>query len=210
MAYTVLADVKIYLGITSTDYDTVLTALIPQAQAVVDRHTRRTFEGSAADRKFDSHLDVEGPVLWVYSAGDLASIVTVTNGNGDSVASTVYVTEPRNAVARALPIIGLRIKNNSSTWWRPGTAGATEDAITVNGIWAYSATPPADVVLATHAIIDTFFNQRGSGSSSSISEIRMDDVTVKYGGTDSTASSGGVGGIIVTAADLLAPYVREF
>jgi hypothetical protein len=206
--YTTVTDVQAYLGIATGTDDALITQLIVHAQAAIDTRTRRTFEGSAEDRTFDATADVEGAVLWVYSAGDLASIVTVANGNGDSVASTAYVTEPRNAVAKGKPIIGLRLKTNSAVYWRTTNGGVPEDAITVNGIWAYSATAPSDIELATKAMAAAYYQVRTSASSGQeIKRISMDDVTVEYGGTSSASSSGKN---YFTVTDLIEPYIKEF
>jgi len=46
MALTTLANVKEYLGITSTDYDTLLANLILRAQAQIESYCQRTFDSA--------------------------------------------------------------------------------------------------------------------------------------------------------------------
>lgn len=164
MAYLTSDEFRAERNIVSETSDAiaVIDDCIADAQKFIDTYCHRTFEGTAANRSFDAVADVEGSVLWVYEAGDLASIVTVTNGNGDTVSSTAYVTQPRNAAAMGKPIIGLRLKTNSSVYWRTASNGVAENAITINGIWAYSATPPADIVRAAKMLAGYYYDQRMS------------------------------------------------
>lgn len=162
MAYLTTEEFKDNRGIESGSDDGVIGDCIADAQAWIESYTNRKFEGTAANRLFDAVADVEGSILWVYNAGDLASIVTVTNGNGDVVSASSYSTIPRNAVARGKPIIGLQFKTNTSAYWRTASNGVAEDAITINGIWAYSATPPADIVRATKMLAGFYYDNRAS------------------------------------------------
>lgn len=52
MAYIVLADVKTYLGITSTDDDTLLGTLITAAQKEIEAYCKRSFEGTTSTRYY--------------------------------------------------------------------------------------------------------------------------------------------------------------
>lgn len=142
MAYCTNTDVKTYLGISGTGDDTLLTALCARAQAAVDRYCNRTFEASSnTDRKFDAVQDVDGAVL--YLDADLASINTVTNGDATTVTSGQYVTEPRQDT----PYYALRLLASSGVAWTYSTD--PQNAITVNGKWAYSTSAPTDIVHAT-------------------------------------------------------------
>lgn len=158
MAYTTTALFKTFRGISGAGDDALIATLITAAQAQIDTYTGRTFEGSAANRTFDAIADVEGRTLWVFGAGDLASITTVTNGDASSTAVTSYVTEPRNAVADGTPIIGITIKASASQYWQWSTD--PEDAITVNGVWAWSATAPGDVIEATNLLVAHWYDAR--------------------------------------------------
>ena len=142
MAYCAASDVKTYLGITGSGDDTLIGSLCTRAQAMVDAYTGRTFEASSnTDRKFDAIRDVKGQVL--YLDADLASINSVTNGDATVVTSAQYVTEPRTAT----PYHALRILGSANIAWTYSTD--PENAITVNGKWAYSTAAPADIVHAT-------------------------------------------------------------
>lgn len=191
MAYATTEQFRTLRDITSYGDDLLIEALISRAQAAIDRYCHRKFEGSAANRTFDAGADVEGAVLWVYSAGDLASITTVTNGDGATIASSAYVTEPRNAVARGIPIVGIRLK--SGTYWR-AAGGQNENAITINGVWAYSAIAPADIVQATLMLANYYYDQRMS-SGGEIAVIPGVSVSIPQG-------------MPAAVKQLLAPYVR--
>ena len=160
MAYTTAAAFKTFRDIDGADDDTLIGTLITAVQKAIDNYTGRTFEGSAANRSFDAVLDTEGATLWVYESGDLASISSMTNGDGTSVTSGQYVTIPRNAVANGVPIRGLKLKASAGVNWEFDTNDDPEDAITVNGVWAYSATAPADIVQAANLWAGHLYDER--------------------------------------------------
>ena len=140
MAYTGVSDIKSYLGISASTDDALIETLVSSAQSAVDAYFRRTFEASATGtRYFDAVADVRGRTL--YLGEDLCSITSVTNGNGNLV--TGYVTEPRNSA----PYYALTIKSNVAENWT--YSSYPENAITIVGKWAYSATAPATIVHLT-------------------------------------------------------------
>lgn len=157
MAYATTADVKAYLNIGTTTDDALLAALIARAQALVDGFCERTFEASAdTTRSFDAVADVDGRRL--YLDADLCSIHSVTNGDGTTVASTHYVTEPRNAT----PYYAITLKGSSGVAWTYDDD--PENAIAVSGKWAYSSTPPADISQATVRLTAWLYRQRDNSA----------------------------------------------
>lgn len=153
MAYTTVASVKAYGGISGAGDDTLLDALVDRAQAIVDAYTKRTFEASAdSTRYFTVGLDTEGPFLWLDE--DLASITTVTNGDSNEVTSSQYTTKPKNRT----PYYGIKILPSAGKVWTFTTDA--EDAISVAGKWAYSATAPADIVQATVRLTTFLYRQK--------------------------------------------------
>src|SRR5574340_1235085 len=94
MAYTTLADVKAYLGISVTTDDTLLTALIPRAQTAIETYTGRKFEATTATHYFHNE-DVTGQYLYLHY-DDLLTVTTLTNGNGTVIDAANYRLEPRN------------------------------------------------------------------------------------------------------------------
>lgn len=140
MAYAQVADVKLYRGIasTETDDDALLATLIDAAQSAIDAYCDRTFEATTTStRYYDAAQDVDGRRL--YLDADCAQIVTITNGDGTTVASTSYTTVPRNET----PYREIVLKSGSSVSWTYDTD--PEDAITVRGRWAYGMTIPAAI-----------------------------------------------------------------
>lgn len=153
MAYTDTTTLKRYLGIpsaTTTD-DTLLAELIARSQAVIDSYTLRTFEASAdTERTFDAVRDVAGATL--YLDHDLCAVTSVTNGDGTIV--TGYTTEPRNGT----PYFALRLLASSGVAWTYTTD--PEDAITIDGKWAYSTTAPADIAGACVRLAAYLYRQK--------------------------------------------------
>lgn len=158
MAYTTVSLLKTYLGATTSNDDTLLTALIARAQAIIDAYCQRTFEASANTSKtFDADRDTDG--AWLYLDEDLASINTVTNGDGDVLtASTEYMTEPRNRT----PYFAIKLISQSGLSWTWTTA--PENAITISGKWAYSTTAPDDIVHATLRLAAYLYRQRDNAA----------------------------------------------
>lgn len=155
MAYITAAAFKTYRDIDQED-DDLISDLINQAQKVIERQTGRVFEQPGADetRYFDAENDVDEETLWLDD--DLLTITTITNGDATTVASDEYVTEPRNET----PIYAIRLLASSGVAWTYTTD--PENAISIAGKWAYSTTPPDDIVLAMLRLTKWFYDQRQS------------------------------------------------
>ena len=161
MAYTVKADVKEYLGIAAgnTGDDDLIDDLIDRAQAIIDAYCHRTFEASVdATRKFDAIADVDmnGRRLWLDE--DLCAITTITNGDAVAVTATEYVTEPRNRT----PWYALTIRADANIVWTYGDY--PEDAISIEGKWAWSTSAPNDIVKACLIIAEWLFRQKDTSA----------------------------------------------
>lgn len=161
MAYTTAALVKTYADVTGSGDDTLITALIARAQSTIDHYTGRTFEASAdTTRKFTVGVDTEGRML--YLDEDLCSITTIKtnadNGSGGTtIASTEYVTHPRNRT----PYHAIDLLSSSSNSWTYTTDA--ENGITIAGKWAYSTSAPDDIVHACIRLATYFYRQKDSG-----------------------------------------------
>ncbi len=155
MAYTTTTAIKTYLGISTATDDGLLATLLAAAQRLIDSYTHRTFEASAnTTRYFDAAADVYGRELWLDY--DLCSIGTVTNGDGSVLGTADYVTEPR----RATPYYALTMRSDSTAAWTWTVGGAHENAIAVNGKWAYSATAPDDIAQACIRLVAWMYAQK--------------------------------------------------
>lgn len=159
MAYTTTALLKTYLGITGSGDDTLLTALIARAQAVIDSHCRRTFEASGdTTRYFDAERDVDGVTLFLDE--DLCAITSITNGDGDVLTASEYTTEPRNRT----PYYAIRLLGSSGLYWTVNDSSDAEDAIAIVGKWAYSTSAPDDIVHATLRLAGYLYRQRDNAA----------------------------------------------
>jgi hypothetical protein len=159
MAYTTVSALKTYLGVVGNTDDALLTALIARAQAIVDAYCGRTFEAAQdSTRKLDAKLSVSPDKRTLYVERDLCAITSITNGDGVSVAASEYVTEPRWET----PFYGVTLKRESDIRWT--WDDTPEDAITVVGRWAYSATAPADIVQATERLAAYLYRQKDNMS----------------------------------------------
>lgn len=155
MAYTTASSLKTYLGVPSADDDALLTTLIARAQALIDEFTRRTFEASAdSTRYFDAEADVSEDSRTLYLDEDLCTLTSVTNGDATSVTLSNLVKEPRNRT----PWFALTFKQNSDEVWTWNTT--PENSIAVVGKWAYSATPPDDIVHACIRLAAYLYRQK--------------------------------------------------
>jgi len=191
-AYTNSSTVRSYLGITSTSDDTLLTALILRAQTAIDAYTHRTFSSTAnTTRRFTVGRDTDKRTLWLDA--DLASInAVVTSADSTSpvtVASTEYITHPRNTK----PYYAIELRSDADADW--DYADAPEMGVTVSGKWAYSTSPPADVVHACIRLASYYYRQR---------DAQVFDVTADPGSGTITVPVG----IPADVKMVLKPYVR--
>ena len=141
-AYATAGQLKAYLGVSEAWDDALITDLLDRTSAAIDAYTSRTFAAAAAtERAFDAvGRHIAGPTL--YFDKDACAIQGVTNGDGTAVSASEYVTLPRNDT----PFRGIQLKDAAATMWTYATDW--EGAIKVNAKWAYSETPPLDVVQA--------------------------------------------------------------
>ena len=158
-AYASLEQIKSYLDIalSNTDDDDLLTMALDNASAVIDTQTHRTYVSEADETHYhDALCDVHGRRLWL--RGDLAQLVSITNGDGADVPATAYVTEP----SIGGPYYAIVLKANSGIAWT--YSDTPEEAIGVNGRWAYSVLPPGPIVQATIRLAAWMYRQRDNAN----------------------------------------------
>jgi uncharacterized phiE125 gp8 family phage protein len=146
MTYTTLADVKTFLGIATDEDDTLLSSLIPVAQAHIDAWCGRSFAAdSDTTRHFAAcHPQTIGRVL--YLDQDLCAVSTIVNGDGETLNPADYLLYPADAPHNE---IYLTI-TSGKVWTHNGDPAA---AIAVTGRWAYATSAPPAIVHATNEII---------------------------------------------------------
>lgn len=172
--YTTVAAVKTYLGISGAGDDTLLATLVAAARSQIEAKTGRVFEATAdTTRYLDAVADVDGPYLLL--RGDLCAITSVTNGDGTTVTSGEYFTVPLNAT----PYYALKLRGTSGNAWTYTTD--PENAITVVGRWAYSLTPPADIVQAATRLAAYLYCQKDAQVFDVTAQPDMGIITVPQG-----------------------------
>lgn len=157
MAYTDATRLKLYLGISETNDDTLLGYLIDAAQAAIDSYCRQSFEATVdSTRYFDGVENVRGRTL--YLDAPLCAVTTVTNGDGNTISSSYYVKEPRNTT----PWYALTLKANAGLAWT--YTSTPENAISIVGRWAYSVEAPDDIVQVCTRLAAYLYRQRTNAS----------------------------------------------
>ena len=154
-AYASLDDLKRYTDIPTgnTIDDDLLTMALDSASAIIDTQTHRTFAAAAdTTRLHDAFKDVQGLSLWLN--GDLAQLTSVTDGDGAAIPLTSIITEPIDQP----PFFLLTLKRSKGLSW--SYTDDPEGAIAVEGRWAYSIEPPAQIVQATVRLAAWLYRQR--------------------------------------------------
>lgn len=137
--YCTLEDVKAYLTTSQSTDDLLLADLITDCSRAIDTLTKRHFYGNLETRTFDAVKNVYRNTLMLDE--DLSTVVSITNGDGNTISASDYVLEPRNWTPR----YGITLKVGSGKVWTYQTD--PENAIAVNGSWGYvNGTTPPEVI----------------------------------------------------------------
>ena len=150
MAYVTLAEVRQHGEYSPKEIhkDAEISALIPRAEQAIETYTNQVFEvESTSARTFDPIEDTDGYILYFDEWLSDTSSLVVTNGDATVIASSKFVTIPRNRS----PHYGIQLKTDSDVIWE--YTDTPEDAISIVGYWGYSQTPPDDVKLACIQLI---------------------------------------------------------
>lgn len=165
MAYATTAQLKTYMGITSSSDDALLGDCITRAQGVIDEYCNRVFESPAdttryytpiSDRTFLG-MTYNGSLIDDYTLGlnyDIISVTSITNGDGSNVPTSAIVLLPLNFT----PGYAIRIKQASGYYWT--YTGTPEASVSVTGRWGYSLTAPSNIVQATLRLASQLYRQR--------------------------------------------------
>jgi len=166
MAYTTYAGVKNYLGITSSADDALFTTLIDRAQASIDNHCRRTFEAGSDTTRLVSVEDADG--LTLVLTDDLCSITSITN-NADGVTETITIDTHAITVPRYdTPYREIKMLGSVNKIW--DYADDPEEGISILGRWAYSTSPPANVVDVCVRLTEYLYRGKDTGEGTSLSD----------------------------------------
>lgn len=165
MAYATTAQLKSYLGITSSSDDSLLSDAISGAQAMIDAFCHRHFEPESKHGPAASHTHYFTPLSerdggdllddYTLNLGhDLAELTSITNGDGTAIPTNAVVLLPLNVV----PANMIRIKSSSSYFWT--YTDSPEGAVQIAGKWSYSTDVPADIARACLRLAAYLYRQR--------------------------------------------------
>ena len=160
--YCTLANVREFgkFAASDTAHNTLIENLIDRVSALFDLDCGRVIVPNADSTHYFTlddiaDCDMEGGI----KTGDLVlddtllSVTTLTNGNGDSIASSEYFLMPRSYERKSF----IRIKEASTVAWDFDTDGF----IAVAGRWGYTASVPEDIRQA--AIETVLYNFHRAG-----------------------------------------------
>ena len=148
MAYTTLADLKVYLGIGSARDDAILTACLAAAIAKVDEQFSGKWESTAGTRYY-SEDDLDFDTLWLDAP--LLTVTTLTGGDGDEILAANYWLMPRNANGTTRAYDSIKLKSGYTWDWN------TDGEISVLGTWGFTATAPSNVIQAVWRLASFYY-----------------------------------------------------
>jgi len=166
MTYPVLADVKAYLGTSSSGEDTLLSWLLGGAIAFVERWTGRDFV-AAVDQTirivpdYPNLLGSDRRKLLIRDY-DLRAVTSITNGDGEVLDAADYMLRPPSGP----PYYCIELFTWSGQRWTRGDVGYVEIVASSLG---YSASCPDDVFAAILALVAHLYRSRTTGASGAVS-----------------------------------------
>ena len=123
--YTTRQEVKDYGGITTTNKDAEIDALIPAMSRLIDRICNRQFYPETDTWYYDAEADVRGRLLMLHT--DFTQITEVVNGDSNTIAASNYQTYPTNLN----PFWGVKLNTTASLNWT--WVNAPDGAIAITG-----------------------------------------------------------------------------
>lgn len=110
--------------------DDLITRLLEDASRYIDDSTNRTFYPRVETRYYDTPRGLELDL-----DDDLLEVISLTNGDDNTISSSYYRLLPANKP----PYSQIKIKDVSvsAVQWEWGTSGDAEGVIEVAGVWGY-------------------------------------------------------------------------
>jgi len=163
--YATLAQFKSWnkIGSTDADDDTVIESCIESASRFIDIETGRTFYARTETRKYSVPSDLRALVL----DDDLLTITTLTNGDGNTIASSEYNLWPVNTS----PYRRIILKSASTTFWLQDSSSNVDYVISVAGTWGYVAATPTDIYTICLIAANAYYKRRAGESTSSVARV---------------------------------------
>ena len=128
-----------YKDIEGIADDTFINRALQAAQDAIEGPgnglNRKVLADADTTHYFDADGDsVDGADLWVYDKGDLSSITTLTNGDGDVlVVDTEYTVYPKTLTQNSPSYTRIRLVPSGGISWTYSTDA--ENAISIAGKW---------------------------------------------------------------------------
>lgn len=163
MGYPAASDAIAYCGITDTDHASMVGDILNWAIQIVESTTGRVFAAASSDvetKYFDAELDVDGQTLYLGS-NDLLSVSNDTDGNpviDCGGTDTVYASDVIYLPVNGTPKNAIKLRGDSGKTWT--WENDPDDALSVKGLWAYSADPPQDIWFAIMRLCKWMYDQR--------------------------------------------------
>jgi hypothetical protein len=149
--YITVSEFKAYRNISGTGDDNLILSMIAAATGYLENGWGYVYRcDSDTDRDFYED-DVDGGRLGFDKP--IASITSITNGDGAAVAASEYILSPRDG-----PYFEARLKQAASVAWI-----TYPDPITVTGRWALTVTPPARVKEACKVVVNYLYDKKNTG-----------------------------------------------
>lgn len=125
--YTTLQELKTgYLDITATTDDALLMSTIHDVSRQINFAAGRRFAPRYETRTYDTPAGYS-----LLLDDDLLTVLTLTNGDGSSIAASAYKLLPYNSPVKD----HLKLLATSAVGWRTDASGNRDGAITLYGIW---------------------------------------------------------------------------
>jgi hypothetical protein len=137
-SYATLAEYKAFVtargqtSSTDTTDDAVIERLLKAASRYLDDATGRFYYPYVQTRYF-SLPNEEDDGNRIEVDADLLEVISLVNGDGETITSTDYKLTPRNQS----PYRFIRLDDDSTQVWTCDSSGSTFEVIAVTGIWGF-------------------------------------------------------------------------
>lgn len=174
--YCSLAQLKVVLGNDETLDDPLLTTLINRSQSWIESETRRKFESLEDTTRLYSIWDTSG--LRLFLDEDLCQITEIainTDATEQILDTNQYTVFPRNR----RPYQAIDLRHDSSVNWK--YTSNPDSCIRVLGRWAFSITPPEDIVHATLRLASFLYRQKDTSIFDTVAQPEIGMITTPSG-----------------------------
>lgn len=114
----------------------VLADFIEQASADVRAELGWLTIPYRATLNFDwssEYISRDSQQLWLFKSAPLLEIITLTNGDANTISDSNYSLKPNNAYPKDI----VQLTSTACTAFKAATGGAWSEAIAIDGIWGY-------------------------------------------------------------------------